>query len=368
MANYAKPLPLRDGDRAALESMTRGKNTSASLALRARTVLLAADGVPNISIVESTGFSEPTVRRWRTRYEEAGIEGLSDAPRPGKPRKIDEVAIIADTLANDGVPPSELGISHWSARIMAARHRVSFASVARIWRRWNIQPHRIETFKFSTDPELEAKLRDVVGLYLSPPQNAVVVSIDEKTQIQALSRTQPQQPLAPNNPLQQTHDYKRHGTTTLFAALDVATGKLSASKFYKKHTNVQFVDFLQQVADANPGIDLHVICDNYATHKHQNVKNWLAANPRVAIHFTPTSCSWLNMVEIFFGIITRQCLKRSNFTSIPELEGALSRYIERYNEEATPFTWTKTADYLLGKMTRKAKANVLELDETQSNN
>ena len=169
MATFAKPLQLRDGDRKTLESLTRGKGASASLALRARTVLLAADGVPNIRIQESTGFSEPTVRRWRTRYEEDGIEGLSDAPRPGKPRKIDEVAIIADTLANDGVPPCELGISRWSARIMAARHRVSFASVARIWRRWNIfQPHRVETFKFSTDPELEAKLRDVVGLHLTP--------------------------------------------------------------------------------------------------------------------------------------------------------------------------------------------------------
>lgn len=368
MANYAKPLQLREGDRATLESLTSGKGSSASLALRARTVLLAADGVPNIRIVESTGFSEPTVRRWRTRYEESGIQGLGDAPRPGKPRKIDDLAILADTLANDGVPPAELGISHWSARIMAERHQVSFSSVARIWRRWKIQPHRIETFKFSTDPQLEAKLRDVVGLYLSPPENAVVVSIDEKTQIQAMSRTQPVQPLAPEHPLQQTHDYRRNGTTTLFAALDVLTGKLSASKFYQKHTNVEFVDFLQQVADANPEIELHVICDNYATHKHQNVKDWLSANPRVILHFTPTSCSWLNMVEIFFGIITRQCLKRSNFASIPELEAAVHRYIERYNEDAKPFAWTKTVDHLLGKMIRKAKANVLELDETQPNN
>lgn len=240
---------------------------------------------------------------------------------------------------------------------MAERQGVSFSSVARIWRRWKIQPHRIETFKFSTDPALEAKLRDVVGLYLSPPENAVVVSIDEKTQIQALSRTQAEQPLSPTHPLQQSHDYKRNGTTTLFAALNVLTGKLSANAFYQKHTNVEFVDFLGQVADAHPDVELHVICDNYGTHKHQNVMDWLAVNPRVSMHFTPTSCSWLNMVEIFFGIITRQCLKRGTFSSVKELEESMKRYIENYNKDAKPFTWTKSAEYLLGKMKRKQTIN-----------
>ena len=343
MANHAKALSLRDGDREVLESMTRGKSVSASVALRARTVLLAADGLSNVQVGEATGFSDPTGRRWRRRYEELGTEGLDDAWRPGKPREIDELAPVADTLANDGKPPEELGIS--------------FSPVARIWRRWKIQPHRIETFKFSTDPALESKLRDVVGLYMSPPENAVVVSIDEKTQIQALSRTGKDQPLAPKNPQQQTHDYKRNGTTTLFAALDVLTGKLSANAFYQKHTNVEFVDFLNRVAEAHPGVDLHVICDNYATHKHQNVKDWLAANPRVTMHFTPTSCSWLNMVEIFFGIITRQCLKRGTFSSVPELQDAMERYIEHYNQDARPFRWTKSADHLLGKMKRKQIIN-----------
>ena len=357
MANHAKTLSLRDGDREVLESMTRGKSVSASVALRARTVLLAADGLSNVQVGEATGFSAPTVRRWRRRYEELGPEGLDDVQRPGKPREIDELALVADTLANDGKPPEELGISHWSARIMAERHGISFSSVARIWRRWKIQPHRIETFKFSTDPALESKLRDVVGLYMSPPENAVVVSIDEKTQIQALSRTGKDQPLAPNNPQQQTHDYKRNGTTTLFAALDVLTGKLSANAFFQKHTNVEFVDFLNRVAEAHPGVDLHVICDNYATHKHQNVKDWLAANPRVTMHFTPTSCSWLNMVEIFFGIITRQCLKRGTFSSVPELQDAMERYIEHYNQDARPFRWTKSADHLLGKMKHKQIIN-----------
>jgi transposase len=357
MANHAKPLPLRGGDREILESMTRGKAIGASLALRARTVLLAADGLSNVRIGDITGFSDPTVRRWRRRYEEHGVEGLEDVQRPGKPREIDELALVADTLANDGRPPAELGISHWSARIMAERHGISFSSVARIWRRWKIQPHRIETFKFSTDPALEAKLRDVVGLYLSPPENAVVVSIDEKTQIQALSRTGADQPMSPRHPLQQTHDYKRNGTTTLFAALEVLTGKLSTNAFYPRHTNIEFVDFLGRVADAHPGVELHVICDNYATHKHQNVKDWLAANPRVSMHFTPTSCSWLNMVEIFFGIITRQCLKRGTFASVNDLQQAMERYIEHYNQDAKPFTWTKSAEYLLGKMKRKQTIN-----------
>ena len=357
MVYLARALELRNGDRGALEALTRGKASTATVALRARTVLLAADGMPNIQIEKITGFSAPTVLKWRNRYTEGGIEALSDVQRPGREREIDELALIADTLTNDGKPPAELGISHWSARIMAERHGISFSSVARIWRRWKIQPHRIETFKFSTDPALESKLRDVVGLYMSPPENAVVVSIDEKTQIQALSRTGPDQPLSPTHPLQQTHDYKRNGTTTLFAALEVLTGKLSANAFYPKHTNIEFVDFLGRVADAHPGVELHVICDNYATHKHQNVKDWLAENRRVSMHFTPTSCSWLNMVEIFFGIITRQCLKRGAFSSVKELEETMERYIANYNQDAKPFTWTKSVDYLLGKMKRKQTIN-----------
>lgn len=357
MVYLARALELRDGDRGALEALTRGNSSSATLALRARTVLLASEGMANFQIEKITGFSAPTVLKWRNRYAAGGIEALSDVQRPGREREIDEIAVIADTLTNDGNPPAELGISHWSARVMAGRHEISFSSVARIWRRWKIQPHRIETFKFSTDPELEAKLRDVVGLYMSPPENAVVVSIDEKTQIQALSRTSPGQPLSPTHPQQQTHDYKRNGTTTLFAALEVLTGKLSANAFYPKHTNVEFVDFLDQVAHAHPAVELHVICDNYATHKHQNVKKWLAENPRVTMHFTPTSCSWLNMVEIFFGIITRQCLKRGTFSSITDLEETMKRYIDNYNQNAKPFTWTKSAEYLLGKMKRKQTIN-----------
>lgn len=240
---------------------------------------------------------------------------------------------------------------------MADRLGISFSSVGRIWRKWHIQPHRLDTFKFSTDPELEAKLRDVVGLYMSPPENAVVVSVDEKSQIQALDRTRPDQPLEAGRPAARTHDYKRNGTTTLFAALEIATGKLSADKCYQKHTNVEFVDFLGLVAAAHPDVELHVVCDNYATHKHANVKAWLAVNPRVTLHFTPTSCSWLNMVEIFFGIITKQAIRRGSFHSVDDLEATISTYIASYNERATPFIWTKTAEYLIGKINRKRIIN-----------
>jgi hypothetical protein len=266
---------------------------------------------------------------------------------------IDEVAVLAETLADKGKPPEHLGVTHWSTRLMADRLGISFSSVARIWRKWDIQPHRIETFKFSTDPELEAKLRDVVGLYLDPPAGAVVVSVDEKSQIQALDRTQPILPLRQGIPEQQTHDYIRHGTTSLFAALEVATGKITADACYPRHTNVEFLAFLKLVAKTHPRVQLCVICDNYATHKHPNVEAWLNKNPRVTLHFTPTSCSWLNMVEIFFGIITRQAIRRGTFTDVTDLQAAIRTYIDSYNERAKPFTWTKTPDELLGKIKRK---------------
>jgi transposase len=357
MVYVARALVLRDGDRSALERLTRGKAVSVTLAVRARVVLLAADGLPNIEIEKRTGLTRPSVLKWRGRYSDSGIGGLKDAPRPGRQPVIDELALIAETLADQGKPPAELGISHWSARLMAARFGVSFSSVSRIWRKWRIQPHRLDTFKFSTDPQLEVKLRDVVGLYLSPPENAVVVSVDEKSQIQALDRTRPDQALAAGHPAQRTHDYKRHGTTTLFAALEIASGKVTADECYPRHTNVEFVHFLDKVAAAHPDVELHVVCDNYATHKHQNVKDWLAANPRVTLHFTPTSCSWLNMVEIFFGIITKQAIRRGSFHSVDELEATIRTFIHSYNQRAEPFKWVKTADHLLGKIKRKETIN-----------
>jgi transposase len=358
MAMYvAEALELGAGDRDRLESLTRSPSVRAGLATRARIVLLAADGVSNTEIAERTATTRPTVLKWRGRYGELGIDGLADEPRPGREPVIDEVAVLAETLADKGKPPDHLGASHWSTRLMAERLGISFASVARIWRKWNIQPHRVETFKFSTDPELEAKLRDVVGLYLDPPAGAVVVSVDEKSQIQALDRTQPILPLRQGIPEQQTHDYIRHGTTSLFAALEVATGKVTADACYPRHTNTEFLAFLKLVAKAHPRVKLHVICDNYATHKHDNIGRWLAKNPRITLHFTPTSCSWLNMVEIFFGIITRQAIRRGTFTDVADLETAIRNYIDAYNDRAKPFTWTKTADELLDKIKRKSINN-----------
>ncbi|MGA9358825.1 MAG: IS630 family transposase [Mycobacterium sp.] len=331
----------------------RASSARAGEAMRARIVLLAAEGVANTEIADRTGTSRPTVLKWRGRYVQYGVAGLADEPRPGRPVLIDEVEVLAETLADKGKPPAHLGVTHWSARLMADRLGISFASVARIWRKWNIQPHRVETFKFSTDPQLEAKLRDVVGLYLDPPAGAVVVSVDEKSQIQALDRTQPILPLRQGIPEQQTHDYIRHGTTSLFAALEIATGKITADACYPRHTNTEFLAFLKLVAKAHPRVELHVICDNYATHKHDSIQRWLAKNPRVTLHFTPTSCSWLNMVEIFFGIITRQAIRRGTFTDVADLEVAIRDYIDAYNDRAKPFQWTKTPDELLAKIKRK---------------
>jgi transposase len=353
----AAALELRDGDRGRLEALTRSSTVRAGLATRARIVLLAADGVANTEIAELTGISRPTVLKWRGRYGESGIDGLDDDPRPGRAPVIDEIAVLAETLADKGKPPAHLGVTHWSARLMAARLGISFASVARIWRKWNIQPHRVQTFKFSTDPELEAKLRDVVGLYLDPPAGAVVISVDEKSQIQALDRTQPILALRQGIPEQQTHDYIRHGTTSLFAALEVATGKVTADACYPRHTHAEFLAFLKRVAKAHPRVRLCIVADNYATHKHPKVKAWLAKNPRITMHFTPTSCSWLNMVEIFFGIITRQAIRRGTFTDVTELEDTIRAYIDGYNDRATPYKWTKTADELLGKIKRKSINN-----------
>ena len=228
--------------------------------------------------------------------------------------------------------------------------------MARIWREWNLQPWRRETFKFSTDPELDAKVRDVVGLYLNPPDKAVVVCIDEKSQIQALDRTAPILPIRPGLPEKATHDYVRHGTTTLFAALEVATGKVTDA-CQPQHTHAEFLTFLKQVAKAYPRVNLHIVCDNYATHKHPKVKAWLAKNPRITMHFTPTSGSWLNMVEIFFGIITRQAIRRGTFRSVKDLIAGIEAFIDGWNERCHPFVWTKTPDQILTKAQRKQTSN-----------
>ena len=323
------------------------------MAQRARIVLLAAQGVPNAEIGRRVGVSRPTVIQWRNRYEAGGISALDDLDRSGRPPVIDDVAVVVATIQ---APPEALGVTHWSARLLGKHLGISFASVARIWREWNLQPWRRETFKFSTDPELDAKVRDVVGLYLNPPDKAVVVCIDEKSQIQALDRTAPILPMRPGLPEKATHDYVRHGTTTLFAALEVATGKVTDS-CYPRHTHAEFLAFLKQVAKAYPRVPLHVVADNYATHKHPAVTAWLDKNPRVTMHFTPTSGSWLNLVEVFFGIITRQAIRRGTYTSVKDLIAAIEAFIDGWNDRCQPFVWTKTADEILTKAHRKPTSN-----------
>ncbi|MFL6150011.1 MAG: IS630 family transposase [Pseudonocardiaceae bacterium] len=336
-------VEIAPGDREVLESWTRSSAVRAGLAQRARIVLLAADGVPVAEIVQRVGVSKPTVIAWRKRYAAEGVGGLTDRPKPGRPAQIDDVAVVSATLEP---PPQRLGVTHWSSRLLAAELGISHVWVGKIWRRWGLQPWRSETFKFSTDPELEAKVRDVVGLYLNPPENAVVLSVDEKSQVQALDRTAPMLPMRPGIPEKQTHDYLRHGTTTLFAALEVATGRVTDA-CYPRHRHQEFLRFLKQVAKAYPRQKLHIVLDNYGTHKHPTVRAWLEHHPRITLHFTPTSGSWLNMVEIFFGIITRQAIRRGSFTSVKDLIATIRRFINGWNDRCHPFTWTKTAEDIL---------------------
>ena len=341
-------VELADEDRVTLLGWSRATSVRAGLATRARIVLAAAAGEGTSAIAARLNVSRPTVIQWRERYRGRGIDGLFDVPRSGRPKQVDDAAIITATLEP---PPERLGVTHWSTRLLAVHLRVGDATVARAWRRYRVQPWRRETFKFSTDPQLEAKVRDVVGLYLDPPEKAVVLCVDEKSQIQALDRTAPILPLRPGLPEKATHDYVRHGTTTLFAALEVATGKVTDA-CYDRHGKAEFLDFLKKVARAYPRRELHVVVDNYHTHSHRDVETWLANHPRITLHFTPTSGSWLNLVEVFFGIITRQAIRRGTFTNVKELVAAISRFIDGWNERCHPFIWTKTADEILDNLAR----------------
>jgi transposase len=371
MPNRVRVLTVPDADRAELVRRARDRGAAARVAERARIVLLAAEGLTGPQIAGRVGCSEPTVVKWRAQYAAAGLAGLEDAPRPGGPTRVMTERAIGEILAATVTPPPRslraMGVTHWSARRLAgwlARTKqvsVSHDSITRLWRRFCLQPHRAEGFKFSTDPQLEAKVRDVVGLYLNPPQDAVVVCVDEKSQCQALERTQPILPMRPGIPERQTHDYARHGVTSLFAALNTATGQVTDA-CYPRHRHQEFLRFLKKVAAAYPATDLHVICDNYATHKHPEVKAWLAANPRIRLHFTPTGCSWLNLVECFFSIITRQAIRRGSFTSVRQLTAAIGAFIDSWNDHAEPFTWTKDADEILDKI-RRAKTKTSGLTE-----
>lgn len=354
MANRAAgALALRVGDRERLTSLVRSSSVRAGLVQRARIVLLAADGVANTAIAKRVGVSRPTVIGWRERYSRSGIDGLHDEPRSGRPRVVDHREIVAATLKP---PPGKLGVTHWSSRLLASRLAVSNGTVARAWRDYGIQPWRAETFKFSTDPELVAKVADVVGLYLAPPENAVVLCVDEKSQVQALDRTQPVLPMQPGRAERRTHDYVRHGTTTLFAALEIATGTITAA-VKPRHRHQEFLAFLKQIARAYPGEQLHLVMDNYAAHKRPEVRAWLAAHPRIHVHFTPTSGSWLNLVEVWFGIIKRQAIRRSSFHSVRDLNAKIRAFINGWNDRCHPFVWTKTAEDILTKTNRQNTSN-----------
>ncbi len=345
----AAALLLRVGDHEKLTAITRSGSVRASLAQRARIVLLAADGVQNGEIADRVGVSRPTVNRWRDRYETSGIDGLVDEERTGRPREIDPSDIVTATLTP---PPARLGVTHWSSRLLAAELKVNHVTITKAWKRFGVRPWKADTFKFSTDPELEAKVVDVVGLYLAPPENAVVLCIDEKSQIQALNRTQKVLPMQPGHAEQRTHDYVRHGTTTLFAALEIATGKVTGL-CKKRHRHTEFLAFLKHVARTYPDVELHLVLDNYTTHKHAKVKAWLAANPRITAHFTPTSGSWLNLVEVWFGIIERQAIRRGVFPSVRDLMIKIRAFIDGWNRRKHSFIWTKTPDEILAKIDRK---------------
>jgi len=336
-------LVISDEDRATLQSWTRSSTMPAGHVERARIMLAVGDGAGTSGAARLVGVSRPTLIKWRDRFAALGIDGLDDEPRSGRPKTVDDAAILAATL---DPPPDSLAVTHWSSRLLGKYLGVGDATVARAWRRYGVKPWRRQTFKFSTDPELEAKVRDVVGLYLNPPEKAIVLCVDEKSQIQALNRTQPILPMRPGLPEKATHDYQRNGTATLFAALEIATGKVT-DRCYERHGKAEFLDFLKTVARAYPRRRLHVVCDNYHTHKHADINAWLAKNPRVTLHFTPTSGSWLNMVEVFFSIITRQAIRRGSFDSVKELIAAIGAFIDGWNQRCHPFVWTKTADEIL---------------------
>lgn len=354
MANHpAPPLAVSDVDRTALEAVVRAPTSEQRAVTRARIVLRAADGVANDRIAAELGVALMTVKLWRRRYAGAGLVGLVDERRPGRPptyTRAERDRVIALTLE----PPPD-GTTHWSAKRLGERVGMSETTVWRIWRSAGLKPHRTETFKFSRDPQLEAKVRDVVGLYLDPPERAIVLSVDEKTQIQALDRTQPMLPLRPGQVERRTHDYKRNGITSLFAALNVATGEVT-QEARARHTGGDFLAFLRRLERTYPDQELHVILDNVSTHKTPDVQAWLARHPRVTFHFTPTSASWLNQVETWFSVLTRQAIRRGSFRSVRELVERIDTFTREWNAGGTPFTWVKTADEILAKAVRKVPA------------
>jgi transposase len=343
-------LVLSDGERAELRSLAARRNTGQALALRARIVLQCATGKQNKQVAADLRIDQTTVGKWRRRFVEHRMEGLQDEPRSGTPRTIEDVrieAVIVRTL--ESLPPDA---THWSSRGMARACGLSVSTVQRIWRAFGLQPHRLETFKLSTDPDFVAKVRDVVGLYVSPPAHAVVLCVDEKSQIQALDRSQPMLPMRPGQPARRSHDYKRHGTTSLFAALDIATGRV-IGKCYARHRAIEFRKFLDEIEAAVPAdLDVHLVIDNYATHKAPLIRNWFNRRPRWHVHLTPTSSSWINQVERFFALLTERQIRRGIHRSVVALKTAITTFIDHHNVNPKPFRWTKSADDILASIER----------------
>ena len=343
-------LVMTTAEREQLEGLANSRSLPAGLVNRARIILLSAEGITNQQIARRLGMTKATVGKWRRRFIQFSVSGLHDELRPGRPRSISDervAQLVAKTLR---MRPKNG--THWSVRGIARETRLAKSSVHRIWQAFGLQPHRLRHFKLSNDPFFVEKVRDIVGLYLDPPDNAVVLCVDEKSQIQALERTQPLLPMGLGYVEGVTHDYRRHGTTTLFAALNTATGQV-LSQCRHRHRHQEYLDFLRQIDHNVPDqLDVHIIVDNYATHKHPRVKRWLAARPRFHIHFTPTYASWLNQVEIWFNRITQQAIRRGTFQSVKELVAKIDQFVRSSNAQARPFVWTATADSILAKIER----------------
>jgi transposase len=347
---FAVEIGLDDGQRAQLELWARRRNSAQALALRCRIVLLASEGLKNTEIAGELGIDVKSARKWRSRFAIDGLEGLVDEPRPGRPRTVSDEQVEEVIVKTLETTPKDA--THWSTRSMAREVGLTQSAVHRIWRAFGLAPHRQEAWKLSKDPQFVAKVRDVVGLYLNPPERAVVLCVDEKSQIQALDRTAPILPMLPGTPERATHDYKRSGTSSLYAALDITTGKVIGS-LHTRHRAIEFKKFLQTLDREVPAnLDVHLVLDNNSTHKTPAIQRWLTAHPRFALHFTPTSSSWLNLVERWFSELTNKKLRRGAHRSVRELNTDIRAWIDTWNHDPKPFVWTKTADQILDSIAR----------------
>src|SRR4051812_879891 len=346
----AVAIVLDDGEREQLGRWARRRPSAPAVALRSRIVLLAAEGLKNTEIAERLDIDHATARKWRNRFGELRLDGLTDEPRPGRPRTISDAQVEEVIVRTLETTPKDA--THWSTRSMAAQVGLSQTAVSRIWRAFALQPHRVETWKLSRDPLFIDKVRDVVGLYLAPPERAVVLCVDEKSQIQALDRTAPILPVLPGTPARATHDYKRSGTSSLYAALDLTSGKV-ISALHARHRAIEFKQFLQRIDREVPAeLAVHLVLDNSSTHKTPLIHRWLAAHPRFVLHFTPTSSSWLNLVERWFSELTTKKLRRGTHRSVPDLNADIRAWITTWNEHPRPYVWTKTADQILDSIAR----------------